>query len=53
MAHSPDAIRECDMLLVIENGGLRKFGPKDQVLKEMVTNHEEIANASGKGAGVS
>lgn len=53
MAHRPDAIRECDSLMVIDKGMLTKFGPKDAVLKEMVKNHEEITKANGKGAGVS
>lgn len=52
MAHRPDAIRECDKLMVIDNGMLTKFGPKDSVLKEMVRNHEEIRNGN-KPAGVS
>ncbi|MGZ9809565.1 type I secretion system permease/ATPase [Pseudoroseicyclus sp. H15] len=53
MAHRPAAIQECDMLLMIENGGRRAFGPKDEVLREMVRNHQEIAQASGAGGGVS
>lgn len=52
MAHRPAAIQECDLLQVIENGGLRAFGPKDQVLKEMVKNHEQIAQSTGKTGGV-
>ncbi len=52
MAHRPDAIRECDKLMVIDRGQLTKFGPKDAVLKEMVKNHEEI-RSGGKPAGVS
>ncbi len=49
MAHRPAAIQECDMLLVIENGTRRAYGPKDQVLKDMVRNHEEIAATRGGG----
>jgi len=48
MAHRPAAIQECEMLLVLEGGGLKVFGPKDDVLREMVKNHEEILqNKSG------
>ena len=36
MAHRPAAIQECDLLLVMEEGMRRAFGPRDQVLKEMV-----------------
>ena len=53
MAHRPAAIQECDLLLVVENGGLRAFGPKDKVLKDMVKNHEESAQSTGKAGGVS
>lgn len=49
MAHRPAAIQECDLLLVIEDGMRRAFGPRDQVLKEMVKNHNEIAKSSGQG----
>ncbi len=52
MAHRPAAIQECDMLLMIENGGRRAFGPKDEVLREMVKNHGEIQAAGGTGGGV-
>lgn len=49
MAHRPSAIQECDTLLVLD-GGLRKaFGPKDEVLREMVQNHSEILQKTGPG----
>ncbi|WP_299367208.1 type I secretion system permease/ATPase [uncultured Tateyamaria sp.] len=50
MAHRPAAIQECDLLLVLENGARAAFGPKDEVLKSMVVNHQQIQNAP-KGAG--
>ncbi len=53
MAHRPAAIQECDMLLVIEAGARRAFGPKDDVLREMVKNHSEIKKSAGKAGGVS
>ncbi len=49
MAHRPAAIQECDMLLVLEDGTRRAFGPRDQVLREMVKNHTEIVRATGPG----
>ena len=49
MAHRPAAIQECDMLLVIEDGARRAFGPRDQVLREMVKNHTDIVRAAGPG----
>ena len=49
MAHRPAAIQECDMLLMIEGGSRRAFGPKDEVLKSMVSNHETIRKQAGPG----
>jgi ATP-binding cassette subfamily C protein len=50
MAHRPAAIQECDLLLVIDNGVRTGFGPKDEVLKSMVKNHDQI-NRAPTGAG--
>ncbi len=49
MAHRPAAIQECDMLLVLEDGMRRAFGPRDQVLRDMVKNHTEIVRSAGPG----
>ena len=49
MAHRPAAIQECDLLLVLEDGARRAFGPRDQVLREMVRNHTEILKSTGPG----
>ncbi len=49
MAHRPAAIQECDMLMVIDGGVRTAFGPKDEVLKAMVQNHEVIAKSTGQG----
>ncbi|MCK4713371.1 MAG: ATP-binding cassette domain-containing protein, partial [Marinosulfonomonas sp.] len=49
MAHRPAAIQECDVLMVLEGGARRAFGPKDDVLREMVKNHDQIRKNTGKG----
>lgn len=49
MAHRPAAIQECDLLMVMEEGTRRAFGPRDQVLREMVKNHTEIVKSAGPG----
>ena len=49
MAHRPAAIQECDVLLVLEDGIRKAFGPRDQVLREMVKNHTDIISASSPG----
>jgi ABC-type protease/lipase transport system fused ATPase/permease subunit len=37
------------MLLVIDKGTMTAFGPKDKVLKEMVSNHQTIRKAPSAG----
>jgi ATP-binding cassette subfamily C protein len=49
MAHRPAAIQECDTLLVLEEGTRRAFGPRDQVLRQMVQNHAEITASTAQG----
>ncbi|MFC7702850.1 type I secretion system permease/ATPase [Plastorhodobacter daqingensis] len=49
MAHRPAAIQECDLLLVLEGGSRRAFGPRDQVLRDMVRNHTDILRSAGPG----
>ena len=52
MAHRPAAIQECDLLLVLDGGVRTAFGPKDEVLRDMVANHQQIQQSAGKGGGV-
>ncbi|MDB6176760.1 type I secretion system permease/ATPase [Paracoccus sp. Z330] len=54
MAHRPAAINECELLLVMEQGVRRAFGPRDQVLQEMVQNSAQIKKAqeAGRSGGV-
>jgi len=49
MAHRPAAIQECDLLLMIENGARKAFGPKDEVLREVVANTRQITQTAGTG----
>jgi ATP-binding cassette subfamily C protein len=49
MAHRPAAIEECDMLLVLDMGARRAFGPRDTVLKEVLQNHNELKRATAPG----
>ena len=49
MAHRPAAIQECDTLLVLDGGVRTAFGPKDDILKNMVQNHEAITKSSTPG----
>jgi ATP-binding cassette subfamily C protein len=49
MAHRPAAIRECDLLLMLDGGLRRAFGARDQVLRETVANQEELRRSAGPG----
>ena len=49
MAHRPAAIRECDTLLVLKNGSVDAFGPRDEVLRKTVVNHQKIQSVPNLG----
>jgi ATP-binding cassette subfamily C protein len=49
MAHRPAAIQECDLLLVLQDGMRKAFGPRDQVLREQVKNHTELLKPVSPG----
>jgi len=49
MAHRPAAIQECEDLMVLDGGLRRAFGPRDEVLREMVQNHAAIARPGVRG----
>ncbi|WP_460272696.1 type I secretion system permease/ATPase [Celeribacter sp. ULVN23_4] len=42
MAHRPSALQECEKLLVLDGGLQRAFGPREQVLAEMVRNSSDL-----------
>jgi PrtD family type I secretion system ABC transporter len=52
MSHRPVGIAECDLILVLEDGVAKAFGPRDEVLRAQVRNHAQIAHriASEGGA---
>lgn len=49
MAHRPAAIQECDTLLVLNGGTRTAYGPKDKILREMVSNHLDLNNDPTSG----
>ena len=49
MAHRPSAIEGCETLMVIQDGIRRAYGPRDEVLKQSVSNHREIAATADPG----
>lgn len=50
MAHRPAAIAECELILYIEGGMRKAFGPRDEVLREQLKNYNQVAGAIAKGA---
>ena len=42
MAHRPAAIHHCDLILMMEGGVRKAFGPKDEVLREHVRNYPQV-----------
>jgi len=43
MAHRPAAIQECDLLLMLDGGYCKAFGPKEDVLKSTVQNYQALS----------
>ena len=48
MAHRPAGIAECDLILIVENGVSKAFGPRDEVLKAHVRNYAQVAGGIGQ-----
>lgn len=42
MTHRPNAIAQCDLLLVLDNGIVTSFGPRDMVMRKMLKNAETV-----------
>jgi len=49
MAHRPSAIEACEKLLVLDLGARRAFGPREQVLKEVLQNYSDVRKGAGPG----
>ncbi|HLQ17971.1 MAG TPA: ATP-binding cassette domain-containing protein, partial [Tabrizicola sp.] len=49
MAHRPAALQECDLLLVLHEGAVAAFGPRDTVLREAVKNARDVTQLSAQG----
>lgn len=42
MTHRPMAISECDLLMVLDKGRISALGPRDDILKSMLRNSEDV-----------
>lgn len=50
LAHRPAALQPCDLLMVLAEGRVQSFGPRDQILRETLRNVGQVAPAPGPGA---
>lgn len=48
MTHRPMAISECDNLMVVDAGRITAHGPRDDILKSMMRNAEDIQRSIAK-----
>lgn len=44
MAHRPSGISECDIVLVLDKGLVKAFGPRDEVLQQQVQNYNQVSS---------
>lgn len=49
MAHRPAALQDCDLLLALDGGIRRAYGPRDQVLQAVLRNAPAIAASAAPG----
>jgi ATP-binding cassette subfamily C protein len=49
MAHRPAALQDCDLLLALEDGIRRAYGPRDQVLHAILHNAPAVAASAAPG----
>jgi ATP-binding cassette subfamily C protein len=42
MTHRPVAIQSCDNLLVLDKGRVSAFGPRDEIIKSMLANADQV-----------
>jgi ATP-binding cassette subfamily C protein len=53
MAHRPSAIKECDKLLVLEDGNRKAWGPREQIMSELMANVQVIKKRTAVAGGLS
>lgn len=52
MAHRPAAIEQCDLLMYIDAGVTKAFGPTEDVKQKILANNAQINRGKGQGGGV-
>ena len=51
MTHRPVAISECETLMVVEGGRVNAFGPRDEVLKTVIRNVDDVRRTLQRRSG--
>lgn len=49
MTHRPTAISTCENLLVVDQGKVAAYGPRDEIIKSMMKNAGDVQRAVGGG----
>ncbi len=49
MAHRPAAIKECERLLILEDGTVRAWGPREKVMSEVLSNNVQVIRKTAAG----
>lgn len=50
MAHRPNALQQCDKLLVLKDGLVQAFGPRNEVLSKVLKNTANVRLAAQNSA---
>jgi ATP-binding cassette subfamily C protein len=50
MTHRPTAISACDHLLVLDQGRVAAYGPRDEVIRSMLKNAGDVQRVVGGSA---
>lgn len=50
MAHRPAAIQECDLILVMHGGKVAAFGPRDEILRDVVRDRTNVLRTPAASA---
>ncbi|WP_319823924.1 type I secretion system permease/ATPase [Thalassovita sp.] len=49
MAHRPSAIKECDKILMLEDGNMKAWGPREKVMSDMLASNIKVVRKTAGG----
>ncbi len=50
MAHRPSAIKECEKILVLEDGNQKAWGPREKVMSDILASNVQVIRKTAGGA---